>query len=183
MKKTRDLQVYKQKRQLGISGEPDALLHKSSKKPIFVVQEHHASRLHYDFRIEHNGVLLSWAIPKGPSTNPEDKRLAVSTEDHPLDYAHFQGIIPEGHYGAGIVRIWDHGTYTNLKQASMASCLKKGSIAIFLHGKKLKGAFALIKTTWQEKENWLFFKMKDDYAQEENTLKIATKKRKPKLSH
>lgn len=116
--------------------------------PKFCVQKHHATHLHYDFRLEHNGVLLSWAVPKGPSKDPKDKRLAIQVEDHPLDYVDFHGTIPKGEYGAGKVELWDIGTYTPLE-------FKKDHLSFELHGKKLKGVYDLIHT----KENqWLLIK-------------------------
>ncbi|MCX5908862.1 MAG: 3'-phosphoesterase [Deltaproteobacteria bacterium] len=124
----------------------------------FVVHEHHASHLHYDFRLEMEGVLRSWAIPKGPSMDPADKRLAVAVDDHPLDYIDFEGTIPEGEYGAGVVKIWDSGTYQLLEE-------KKEKIVFSLEGKKLKGNFALIRLKKGAKGNeWLLIKERDEYA-------------------
>lgn len=131
------------------------------KKPIFVIQKHNATHEHYDFRIEVDGVLKSWAVPKGPPRTIAEKRLAIQVPDHDLAYASFHGIIPEGEYGAGTVEIWDHGTYENLKDYSMNESIKKGRIEIALHGKKLNGNFALIQTHMHnDKKNWLLFKMK-----------------------
>ncbi len=140
-----------------------------SKKPIFVIQKHSASHLHYDFRLEIDGVLKSWAIPKGPSTNPTKKHLAILVDDHALEYANFEGIIESPNYGAGTVMIWDTGTYRNLKtknghEISMDQCLKNGRVEIWLEGKKLQGGYALIRTKLQTGEGWLFFKMNDEYA-------------------
>lgn len=154
---------YKKKRDLEKSPEPSAKIKKGKAKALqFVVQEHHASHLHWDFRLEAEGVLKSWAIPKGPSTDPSIKRLAVHVEDHPYDYKDFEGIIPEG-YGAGTVIIWDKGTYdvdgksaAESEEAILAG-LKKGHLHFTLSGKKLKGNFALIKMHDKEKD-WLFFK-------------------------
>ncbi len=125
---------------------------------IFVVQKHHATHLHYDFRLELDGVLKSWAIPKGPSLNPAIKRLAIMVDDHPLEYASFEGHIPEGEYGAGDVIIWDKGSYKLLKGS-----LKEGKLEFYLLGKKLKGAFVLLKLRGKEKE-WLLIKKKDEFA-------------------
>ncbi len=125
----------------------------------FVVQEHHASHLHYDFRLEMKGVLRSWAIPKGPSMNPADKRLAVAVDDHPLDYIDSEGIIPEGEYGAGSVKIWDRGTYEVLEGG-------KDKIIFSLEGKKLQGNFVLVRLKKGQRGNeWLLMKQKDEYAQ------------------
>ncbi len=138
-----------------------------NKKAIFVIQEHHASHLHYDFRLEMDGVLKSWAVPKTPTAEPEIKRLAVETQDHQMAYATFHGVIKEG-YGAGSVKIWDHGTYENIshhdgKLISMDQAFKAGHIKINLHGKKLQGAFALIRFNNSDK-NWLLMKIDDTYA-------------------
>ena len=137
--------------------------------PIFVIQKHAARNLHYDLRLEIAGVLKSWAVPKGPSMDPRQRRLAVETEDHPLDYAQFEGRIPEDEYGGGTVLIWDTGTYRNLKEddaspLSMEGSFKAGHIAIWLDGKKLEGGFALIRTGEPEKKQWLLVKMKDEKA-------------------
>src|SRR5204862_3285422 len=117
---------------------------KQAKGPRFCVQKHLASHLHYDFRLEHNGVLLSWAVPKGPSLNPADKRLAMRVEDHPLDYADFEGVIPEG-YGAGIVMLWDTGTWEP-EVDDVDEALKKGDLKFTLNGVKLKGSWVLVRT-------------------------------------
>lgn len=147
---------------------------KSKPNNIFVVQKHAASHLHYDFRLEIGGVLVSWAVPKGPPVDLSQKRLAVMTEDHPLEYASFEGTIPEGSYGAGTVMIWDAGTYENIKTRAgklvpIKKCLEIGTIEIVMHGKKLKGAFALIRTKLGSQKsrgkNWLLIKMKDEHEQ------------------
>src|ERR1700758_2322358 len=137
------LEAYKQKRHFDTTPEPRPCLGKAHRRPIFVIQEHHASRLHYDFRLEADGVLKSWAVPKQPSLDPADKRLAVHVEDHPLEYASFKGRIPEGQYGAGTVRIWDKGTYENLladkpRPLSVTQAIDAGRLEVLLHGKKLK---------------------------------------------
>jgi len=139
----------------------------SKTRPRFVIQKHDATRLHYDFRLEIDGVFKSWALPKGPSTNPSEKRLAVMTEDHAMSYGRFEGIIPEGQYGAGTVMLWDRGTYSNQKKnksgepISMKGCLRKGEIDVKLNGKKLKGGYALVR--FQGKK-WLFIKKRDEFA-------------------
>jgi bifunctional non-homologous end joining protein LigD len=151
----------------------------------FVVQKHDATRLHYDFRLEMNGVLKSWAIPKGPSLNPEDKRLAMMVEDHPYDYKDFEGIIPEGNYGAGTVIVWDEGTYETLEplkskkeeEKSLLSQLKSGSIKIRLFGKKLKGEFALVhiknNNNGKSENAWLLIKHRDEFASATDITKKA----------
>ena len=142
----------------------------TGKKLSFVVQRHHASHLHYDFRLELNGTLKSWAVPKGPSMNPGDKRLAMMVEDHPIDYQHFEGIIPNGNYGAGVVLIWDHGTYTSLADnraddvKNLRAGLKSGNLKFKLNGEKLKGEFALVKLHTAEDNSWLLIKHNDDFA-------------------
>jgi bifunctional non-homologous end joining protein LigD len=133
--------------------------------PRFVVHEHEASRLHYDFRLEMDGVLRSWAIPKGPSMDASEKRLAILVEDHPLEYIDFEGIIPAGMYGAGAVVVWDNGTYDILEK-------KNDKISFFLKGKKLKGNFSLVHIKGKEKE-WLLIKQKDEYAQSGWKLKTS----------
>lgn len=160
--KREKLKLYHERRKVAHSGEPKGTERvKKHKKPIFVVQKHAASHLHYDFRLEIGGVLKSWAIPKGPSMNPKDKRLAVPTDDHPLAYATFEGIIPEGNYGAGAVMVWDTGSFDNVKTEAIETCLKEGRIEILLHGHKLQGAFALIRAGSQTDERWLLIKMRD----------------------
>ncbi len=163
-----NLEEYKNKRDFKKTKEPKATIKKKKQKSlIYVIQKHNASNLHYDLRLELNGVLKSWAIPKGPSTDPSQKKLALPTEDHPIDYANFEGIIPEGEYGAGSVIVWDTGTYRNLKDdISLEKSLEKGKLEIFIEGKKLKGAYVLLKTGKKSDKNqrWLFIKMKDKYA-------------------
>jgi DNA ligase D-like protein (predicted 3'-phosphoesterase) len=138
--------------------------------PMFVIQKHAARRLHYDFRLEVNGVLKSWAVPKGPSTDPADKRLAVHVEDHPMEYAAFEGIIPQGEYGGGTVMVWDAGTYTNLrvkegKEVPLEKCIEQGTVEIRLQGNKLQGGWALIRTrSGDDDRNWLLVKMRDEAA-------------------
>ena len=145
-------------------------IRKRLQQPIFVIQKHKATALHYDFRIEMDGVLKSWAVPKGPSTDPKVKRLALPTEDHPIEYAGFEGVIPEG-YGAGTVMVWDTGTYENLQakkdadvRLTMRQAYDKGRIEIGLNGKKLKGGYALIRTGGMGDRKWLLIKERDEYA-------------------
>jgi bifunctional non-homologous end joining protein LigD len=140
------LEEYRKKRDFNVTPEPAGRARRrSSGKRIFVVQKHDASRLHHDFRLEINGVLASWAVPRGPSMNPADKRLAVRTEDHPIDYADFEGVIPEGQYGAGTVMVWDKGTYEPEDKLSPEEQLARGEINVLLHGKKLRGGFVLVR--------------------------------------
>lgn len=171
MTQTDHLKEYRQKRDFDCTAEPFGSDKKKSDKPIFVIHKHDASNLHYDFRIEVEGVLKSWAVPKGPSTDPREKRLAVPTEDHPLEYADFEGVIPQDEYGAGTVMVWDAGTYRNLKteddegkKVSMAQTLEDGHDTIWLEGKKLKGGYALIRTGKGKDERWLLVKMDDEEA-------------------
>lgn len=172
------LKKYRSKRSLKDTSEPDAVIKKSgltSKFPIFVVQKHQASRLHYDFRLEAKGVLKSWALPKGPSLNPEDKRLAIMVEDHPFDYRTFEGIIPKGNYGAGIVMVWDEGTYSIPGVETHKECekkleegLEKGHVDLTLEGTKLKGNFVLVLIKSSDKPNtWLLIKKKDKFSTDE----------------
>lgn len=161
---------YLRKRNLAKSGEPgpDGSSRGSGHSPIFVIQKHDASTLHYDFRLEVDGVLKSWAVPKGPSTDPSEKRLAIEVEDHPLDYAQFEGTIPEGEYGAGTVLIWDRGTYENITEKEdgtrpMAKALAAGHVLVRLDGEKLQGGYALQRID-DDKRQWLLVKMDDDAA-------------------
>lgn len=167
MKQKKPLEEYKDKRDFTTTPEPNVKSCLKSKEPIFVIQKHQASNLHYDLRLESRGVLKSWAVPKGPSMDPGVKRLAIPTEDHPMAYADFEGVIPKGNYGAGTVIVWDLGVYKNTKAetSSFEDNLNGGHATIFLKGSKLLGKFALIKTKRGGKNpQWLFFKMKDEYA-------------------
>lgn len=163
------LKTYQKKRHFKETPEPKPKIKLSSKKmPVFCVQKHAASRLHYDFRLECKGIMLSWAIPKGPSLNPSQKRLAIHVEDHPLDYRHFEGVIPEGNYGAGAVMIWDEGIFavpdaTSKKEIEdyVWEGLEKGHIELVLMGEKLRGGFVLQRLKKDEDKDWIFFKMKD----------------------
>ncbi len=169
------LNAYRKKRDFKKTSEPAGSSKKqASTRPVFVVQKHAARALHYDVRLEIDGVLKSWAVPKGPPLRPQDKRLAVMTEDHPMEYGSFEGTIPKGEYGAGTVKIWDQGTYQNIKQKKdktqmpMKSAVKEGQIEVSFSGKKLKGKYALVRTKFGgEKKpsssagkNWLMIKMK-----------------------
>lgn len=158
--KNKKLKEYKEKRDLSKSDEPKPKKQKSSssKNPIFVIQKHHATNLHYDLRLEIDGVLKSWAVPKKPPTQKGTKRLAMQTEDHPLEYADFEGTIKEGNYGAGKVEIWDKGTYELLEHE------KGKKIEFKLKGKELEGKYILVKTKYgkskeQKEKSWLFFKV------------------------
>ena len=160
------LDDYRRKRDFRKTAEPSADAgRRSGKRPVFVIQQHDASSMHWDFRIEVGGVLKSWAVPKGPSTDPSEKRLAVMTEDHPLDYADFEGVIPEGEYGAGAVIVWDRGTYRNLKEGDVAEALERGQAEIWLEGEKLRGGYALVHAKLGgDERSWLLVKMKDEGA-------------------
>ncbi|MDX1706165.1 DNA polymerase ligase N-terminal domain-containing protein [Pseudidiomarina sp.] len=159
---------YQKKRDFDKTSEPsngDVSFDWADERPIFVIQKHDASSLHYDFRIEVDGTLKSWAVPKGPSTDPGDKRLAVPTEDHPLDYADFEGVIPKDEYGGGTVMIWDRGCYRNLKDdKSVADQLDDGHATIWLEGEKICGGYALIHTDSGDDERWLLVKIDDEKA-------------------
>ncbi len=177
------LKGYEAKRELKKTPEPKAKIPAPSKKQglRFVVQKHDASHLHYDFRLELHGVLLSWAVPKGPSLNPADKRLAIMVEDHPFAYRNFEGVIPEGNYGAGTVMVWDEGTYSvpdakSKKEAEslMDHGLKKGHIFVQLEGEKLKGGFNLVKMERPgQKNTWLLIKKNDEEASTKDVTKRA----------
>jgi len=179
MPATASLTEYRKKRNFKRTPEPApedrAPKHK---QPIFVIQEHHASKLHYDFRLEYDGVLKSWAVPREPSTDPADKRLAVQVEDHPVSYAKFSGTIPHGAYGAGRVYIWDHGTYEPAPGAAPFDVgLEAGKIEFVLHGEKLKGRFALVRMSGSRgKQNWLLIKMRDQYARRSENGKASNGK-------
>lgn len=168
------LKTYRGKRRADVTPEPlgGNSPRPDDKPPIFVVQKHAASTLHYDFRLEIDGVLKSWAVPKGPSADPREKRLAVETEDHPLDYADFEGVIPEGEYGGGTVMVWDIGPYDNAKlddaghaEKSLAECWADGHLTVNLHGEKLSGGYALTHfRTEGHKRQWLLVKIDDEAA-------------------
>src|ERR1700682_2832330 len=167
------LEEYRRKRSADSTPEPFGESSRLGSRGggMFVVQKHAATRLHYDFRLEMEGVLRSWAVPKGPSLNPADKHLAVAVEDHPLEYGDFEGVIPEGNYGAGAVIVWDRGVYSVLEgEADAADAIRKGKVDINLHGFKLNGAFTLVRTGGRnnadpkDKQNWLLIKKRDEHA-------------------
>ncbi|RYU89346.1 DNA ligase D [Mucilaginibacter terrigena] len=180
------LKKYVEKRDFTKTSEPKAGRSKDKDKLMFVIQKHDATRLHYDFRLEMEGVLKSWAVPKGPSTDPKTKRLAMMVEDHPFDYRNFEGIIPQGEYGGGTVIVWDEGTYEPIEEIKgkkaqekhLLKQLKDGSLKIKLHGEKLEGEFALVKTHGMGENGWLLIKHKDDFA----SATDITKKDKSVLS-
>jgi DNA ligase D-like protein (predicted 3'-phosphoesterase) len=165
------LEEYRRKRDFGRTPEPAGRSGRRGKAPRFVIQKHDATALHYDFRLEAAGVLKSWAVPKGPSTDPRDKRLAMPTEDHPLDYYDFEGVIPEKAYGAGPVIVWDAGTYRNLteedgREVPVADAVNAGHVKVWLEGRKLRGGYSLRRTRIgkDEREKWLLVKLKDEEA-------------------
>jgi len=175
MKQKRQLKNYRERRDFRRTPEPAGEEHGRRQGPIFVVQKHDARNLHYDLRIEVNGVLKSWAVPKGPSTDPEQKRLAVATEDHPMEYAEFEGVIPEGEYGAGQVIVWDTGPYENITEKNGKSipadeAINHGHLAVWLEGQKLKGGYSLNRFRRERQEQWLLGKMKDKEADPQDDL-------------
>jgi bifunctional non-homologous end joining protein LigD len=165
------LEEYRKKRNFAKTPEPAGAVAKPGKERFFCVQKHLASHLHYDFRLEHNGVLLSWAVPKGPSLDPATKRLAMAVEDHPIEYGEFEGVIPSG-YGAGIVMLWDRGTWVP-ETDDVDAALKKGDLKFTLDGVKLKGSWVLVRTkggSWGSRSSgggdrsWLLIKHRDDWS-------------------
>lgn len=160
------LDKYRRKRRFGTTSEPRGSDRRSQEGARFVIQKHEASTLHYDLRIEVDGALKSWAVPKGPSLNPQDKRLAVPTEDHPLEYRDFEGVIPEGEYGAGTVLVWDAGTYEHLtdQQVDAGEAVQSGRINIWLEGEKLRGGYTLTRMGKHVDGQWLLIKMRDEGA-------------------
>lgn len=161
------LEKYRKKRDFRVSPEPRGTTAPAKKSSfLYMIQKHRASHLHYDFRLAFNGVLLSWAIPKGPSLDPSVKRLAMQVEDHPLEYANFEGVIPEGEYGGGTVMVWDEGTWSP-EEPDVADGLRLGSLKFTLHGKKLRGSWALVRTNHyggNRKSSWLLIKHRDKFA-------------------
>jgi len=172
------LSDYHRKRDFKVTPEPSgdgAHARRKSGSRIFVVQKHRATNLHYDFRLEWNGTLLSWAVPKGPSLDPSIKRLAMHVEDHPIEYANFEGVIPEGEYGGGTVMVWDEGTWEP-EVPDVDEALKKGDLKFTLHGRKLKGSWVLVRTrgfgSKPSKTSWLLIKHRDKFT---STADIASK--------
>jgi bifunctional non-homologous end joining protein LigD len=165
------LTIYLKKRNFLKSPEPKGTKPKTTPGLSFVVQRHKALHLHYDFRLELKGVLKSWAVPKGPSLNPMDKRLAIMVEDHPYDYKDFEGVIPEGNYGAGIIEVWDTGLYTPLQENGdeatedqMEEAIKDGKVRFRLNGNKTKGEFVLVKIHNDNDKPWFLIKQHDEFA-------------------
>src|SRR5579864_6909041 len=177
------LEEYRRKRNFNKTPEPAGKVEtKAGPALFFCVQKHLASHLHYDFRLEHNGVLLSWAVPKGPSLDPKTKRLAMQTEDHPFDYGTFEGVIPEG-YGAGIVMLWDQGTWTP-QVDDVDAALKKGDLKFTVDGYKLKGSWVLVRTGGRypgggagssDARSWLLIKHKDEWSGDVDITEFAPK--------
>lgn len=174
-KARRSLAEYERKRDFSKTGEPSGRPKRKGKArrrhPRFSIQKHSATSLHYDLRLEVDGVLASWAVPKGPSLDPRDKRLAMRTEDHPLDYLEWEGVIPKGEYGAGPVIVWDRGVFQNISetrrgdQLELADAIDQGDVKIFMLGEKIKGAYALVRTSRPgEREQWLLIKKSDEGA-------------------
>ena len=176
MSQALNLEAYRKKRDFSKTSEPMGSGEtKTEGKPRYSIQKHRAKRLHYDLRLEVGGVLKSWAIPKGPSLDTKTKRLAVPTEDHPLEYIDFEGMIPEGEYGAGTVIVWDIGTYDNTTRADgaavpIAEALERGHATFILSGKKLLGGYALTRTGRGKNERWILVKMKDDFARPDHDV-------------
>ena len=173
--KSAPLKEYREKRNFDVTAEPKGA-RSSTKSPsqlLYVIQKHQASQLHYDFRLEWRGVLLSWAVPKGPSLDPSVKRLATSVEDHPLEYGNFEGVIPEGEYGGGTVMLWDRGTWTP-DDPDVDAALEKGELKFTLLGKKLRGSWVLVRTKLgyggSKKPQWLLIKHRDRYASIDDIL-------------
>ena len=163
------LKTYRGKRDFTKTSEPKGRRTRKTKKTVFVVQQHAARSNHFDFRLEMGDVLKSWAVPKGMPVEVAEKHLAVETEDHPLDYATFEGKIPKGEYGAGKVKIWDKGTYRNIRKVTIKESYENGQIEVALSGERVKGRYALIRTKFNNNpKNWLLIKMKEDKYTFEN---------------
>jgi len=164
------LTEYRKKRKFDKTPEPGPKKKRTRSGRMFVVQKHRATQLHYDFRLEVDDVLKSWAVPKGPSLDPTVKRLAMQVEDHPVDYAKFEGVIPEGEYGGGTVMVWDYGTYQPENADSVAEALRKGELKFSLDGQKLKGSWVLVRTRDRQ---WLLIKHRDYYTTTEEVTELA----------
>jgi bifunctional non-homologous end joining protein LigD len=178
-KPTASLKKYRSKRNFEVTAEPEGSQRSNgaSEDLLYVIQKHDASHLHYDFRLEWRGVLLSWAVPKGPSLDPSVKRLAARVEDHPVDYGGFEGTIPQGEYGGGTVMLWDRGTWTP-EVPDVDAALGKGELKFTLNGKKLKGSWVLVRTKGyggSKKESWLLIKHRDRYASTDDVLEKKPK--------
>jgi len=170
------LAEYNRKRRFDVTPEPAGKPGRARKAALeFVIQKHRASRLHYDFRLEHDGVMLSWAVPKGPSLDPSNKRFAMQTEDHPIEYNQFEGVIPEGEYGGGTVMIWDQGTWEP-EVEDVEQALTKGDLKFKLHGKKLHGSWVLVR---MRPRQWLLIKHRDKAA---STIDITAAKPRSAVS-
>ena len=170
------LAEYNRKRRFDVTPEPAGKRGPARKQALeFVIQKHRASRLHYDFRLEHDGVMLSWAVPKGPSLDPSNKRFAMQTEDHPIEYNQFEGVIPEGEYGGGTVMIWDRGTWEP-EVEDVEQALAKGDLKFMLNGKKLRGSWVLVR---MRPRQWLLIKHRDNVA---STIDITAQKARSAVS-
>ena len=164
------LKEYEKKRKFDKTPEPGPKKKRTRTGRMFVVQKHRATQLHYDFRLEADGVLKSWAVPKGPSLDPSVKRLAMEVEDHPVDYAKFEGVIPEGEYGGGTVMVWDYGTYETEDDTDVSAALRQGELKFTLDGQKLKGSWVLVRTRGRQ---WLLLKHRDYYTTTEEVAELA----------
>jgi bifunctional non-homologous end joining protein LigD len=162
------LSPYRSKRRFDVTAEPKGRAPRKRRGPggRFVVQRHRATRLHYDFRLEVDGVLVSWAVPKGPTLDPKVRRQAVHVEDHPLEYFSFEGVIPKGQYGGGDVIVWDWGRWTPAKEQDAAQAIADGELHVDLEGERLKGRFVLVRTGDGAKDTWLLLHKRDDFAVE-----------------
>jgi len=164
------LTEYKKKRKFDKTPEPGPKEKRTRTGRMFVIQKHRATQLHYDFRLEVDGVLKSWAVPKGPSLDPTVRRLAMQVEDHPVDYAKFEGVIPAGEYGGGTVMVWDYGTYKPEDTNDVSLALRKGELKFSLNGKKLRGSWVLVRTRDRQ---WLLIKHRDYYTTAEEVTEVA----------
>src|SRR5262245_33983932 len=169
------LREYRRKRDFSVTPEPAGAAGRSGTGHSFVVQKHAASRLHYDFRLELDGVLKSWAVPRGPSLDPHEKRLAMQTEDHPVEYGSFEGVIPEGEYGGGTVLLWDHGTWEPISDPQRG--LAKGKLEFHLNGEKLHGRWTLVRIRGRQTRDagkaWLLIKGRDDTARPAGEFEVT----------